>query len=269
MGIGPGEDPVHRQGRDVRLVACPALRREHATERGADRQTAASPLERRLNVLPGLAGRSRDRSGILGRPRAVALAMRIGPAEDLRDAQRREVACVAPPALPVEHPGQRRSTGEAPDALAHGQVDGHPVLAGSLGDEAVVARRPAAGAPVEGISPRQDLLVAQRRKTGLVPDPATLGEQLGQGRTARETADSLTQAGFDSLPALPGRLRDRTGFVVGPSARARVMGISPGEDPFQVPGREIHPVAHPAAPPAVVAARNRRPGRECLARAPR
>src|SRR5438309_602688 len=59
---------------------------------------------------------------------------------------------------------------------------------------------------------------------------AVLGQEHGQGESARQAAQRIAKSLIDGAPRFRRRLSDRSGVEVWPGAGARKMGICPGQD---------------------------------------
>src|SRR5262249_34837826 len=63
-------------------------RSAHVMQRIAPGQPTQALPQRRVDVIPDLAGRVLHRAAVLGRPASCLAAVRLGPGQDLLDAQR-------------------------------------------------------------------------------------------------------------------------------------------------------------------------------------
>src|SRR5215813_8935459 len=87
--------------------------------------------------------------------------MGIRPSEDLPDGERGQVSEIAHPAAFRQQPGQRRTAGQAAEAIAQGRINPAPVVAKLITNKAGVRPGPQAGSSVMCIAPGQYLGLGQ------------------------------------------------------------------------------------------------------------
>jgi hypothetical protein len=83
-----------------------------------------------------------------------------------------------------------------------GHIDVVPNLTERVGDGTGSIRWPRAGTAVVRIRPDEDLSFGQRGEVLDVPDPPAFVQQLGQGRVARKTTQTIAQRVVQFPPIL-------------------------------------------------------------------
>ncbi len=151
--------------------------------------------------------------------------MGVGPSEDALDGQGAAVV----PALGQEL-RQRRSAGQAAEALVQCRVDPRPRLAGGAANRAGLDDRVIASRLAVGISPRKDLLDVQSRQVLLVADAPLILEQVGQRRTALQAAVTLMERAVNLCPVQYRVVAHPAGLVSRPRAGGGMVGVDPGQN---------------------------------------
>jgi hypothetical protein len=103
--VGPDEDLVVGQARQVRAVPVSAVFREQAGQRAPPHQSAAVSEQGCVDRLPRLAEHTRHRAGSGRGPAPMSRVVFVGPDEDLVVTQRRQVRAVPVSALFREQAG--------------------------------------------------------------------------------------------------------------------------------------------------------------------
>ena len=122
--LGPGQDLLPGQ---MAAPAWPVLVQQ-AGQRRAPRQTAPARPESFVDRVPRLAGCVAHRAGIAMRPLPRGRMVRVGPGQDLGDAQIRKRRLIAGATVLGQQPGQRGAPRQAPPPLPQPSIDASPGL---------------------------------------------------------------------------------------------------------------------------------------------
>ena len=154
--------------------------------------------------LPDLARRER------GRPAADAAVVRIGPAQDLLERQRRQPLAVPRAPLGGKQARERAAAGQAPRSAPQSVVDSPPGIRRVFWDRPRLGRWPATDAAVVRVRPIQNDAQTERRRWCAAP---LTDEPLPRhGADCKALSRRLEQA--RAAPRLPAGLRRRSSTVL-------------------------------------------------------
>ena len=196
-------------------------------QRRAAAQTAQAAAQRLGDAAPFLSVRIWDNAGLPRGEAAVAPPVGADPAHDLPFTEPWPPTSFGRAEVLPQELGQRQSSTQTAQAVAHRIRDARPPLAVGVGNYTRLAIGIFAVAAKMLVDPTNKQLLAEIRQMPPVPPPAVLHQDQGDRVTAWQSSLAQFECGLDHSPRFVLFSRDGSRFRFGPSAGALLVCIGP------------------------------------------